>query len=110
MTARGLVAVVLPASVVTVRVATDAVKRAERRAVVLLASSHPSSVVDSVVALVVAVLAVSLLLPLRRGRVSCTSSQLYRKEWRLVQDGAKNQLPGRYANDREATTMVAGHV
>lgn len=43
-------AVVLLVSVATVRVATDAVKKAARRVVVLLASSLLSSVVDSAVA------------------------------------------------------------
>jgi len=63
---RGPAAVALPASVASVRVATDAVKRPARRAVVLLASLHHNSVVDSVVALAVVVLAVLALL-LRRG-------------------------------------------
>ena len=43
---------VLLASVVTVRVATDVVRRVARRVVLLPASLLPSSVVDSVVAVV----------------------------------------------------------
>lgn len=49
---------VLPASVVSVRVATVAARKA-RRVPVLLASSHPNSVVVSDVALAVVVLVVS---------------------------------------------------
>ena len=52
VTARGPVAVVLPASVVTVRVVTDVVRKVARRVVLLPASLLLSSVVDSVVAVV----------------------------------------------------------
>ena len=52
MTVTDPVAVVLPASVVTVRVATDVVRRVARRVVLLPANLLLSSVVDSVVAVV----------------------------------------------------------
>lgn len=54
MVTRGLVVVVLPVSVVSVRVVT-AVARKERRALVLPASSHPNSVVASDVEVAVVV-------------------------------------------------------